>query len=53
MKNKLKIVGYVRGLSQYYQDGTERMEMWISKDTEQKKVVKTKAIIENSLGSDV
>jgi hypothetical protein len=28
------VVGYARGLSNYYQDGTERMEIWISKKYE-------------------
>jgi hypothetical protein len=34
MSKNYKISGYVRGLSQYYQDGIERMEIWFNKKYE-------------------
>ena len=28
----MKIIGKIRGLSQYYYDGSERLEIWVDKD---------------------
>ena len=28
----MKIIGAIRGLSQYYSNGTERLEIWVDKD---------------------